>query len=94
MLEDHAHKVYRDSDGLADVFEIDGLALLEDDLVLILCINEADFEMGDAVAIGHLAEIYELVMTYGIAWRVDGLNDVYDAGHSRYAVKYHPVAYN
>jgi hypothetical protein len=94
MLEDYAHEVYRDGNGLPDIFEIDRLALLEDDLVLIVYINEADFEACDAVAIGHLAEVNELVVTHWILGGVDGLNNVYDAGHSGYAVKNHPVADN
>ena len=94
MLEDDAHKVNGDGDNLADILEIDGLALLENDFVLVINIDEADFEAGDAVAIGHLAEEYELVVANGILGGVDGLNNVYDAGHSRQAVKNYPVADN
>jgi hypothetical protein len=94
MLEDDTHKVYRNGYNLADILEINWLALLEDDLVLVIDIDEADFEAGYAVAIGHLAEEYELVVANGKFWGVDCLDYVYDAGHSRYAVKYHPVAYN
>ncbi len=94
MLKDYAHKVYRDGYCLVDILEIDGLALLEDGFVLVFYIDEADFEMCDAVTIGHLAEVYELVVANGIPGGVDVLNDVYDAGHSRYAVKYYPIADN
>ncbi len=94
MLEDDAHQVYRDGYDLADIFEIDGLALLEDDLVLVFDIDETDFKVGDAVAVGHLAKEYELVVANGIPGGVDGLNDVYDAGHSRYAVENYTVADN
>ncbi len=94
VLEDDAHKVYRDGYDLADVLEIDGLALFEDDFVLVFDIYETDFEMGDAVAIGHFAEKYELVVADGEPGGVDGLNNVDDAGHSRYAVENDPVAYD
>jgi hypothetical protein len=94
MLKDDAHQVDCDGNYLADILEIDGLALLEDNFVLVIYIDEADFEMGDAVAIGHLTEKYELVVANGIPGGVDGLNNVYDAGHSRYAVENYPVADN
>jgi hypothetical protein len=94
MLEDDAHQVYGDGNCLADILEIDGLALLEDDFVLVIYIDEADFEMGDAVAVGHLAEVYELVVTNGVPGGVDVLDNVYDARHSGYAIEYYPVAYN
>lgn len=94
MLEDDAHQVNRNGNYLANIFEIDGLALLEYDLVLVFDIDETDFEMGDAVAIGHLAEKYELVVANGIPGGVDCLNNIYDAGHSRQAVKYYSVADN
>ena len=94
MLKDDAHQVYRDGNYLADILEIDGLALLEDDLVLVFDIDETDFEAGDAVAVGHLAEEYELVMAYWKLGGVDCLDNVYDAGHSGYAVEDYTVAYN
>jgi hypothetical protein len=94
MLEDHAHQVYRDGYYLPDVLEIHGLALLEDNLVLVINIDEPDFEAGNTVAIGHLAKEYELVVANGILGGVDVLNNVYDAGHSRQPVENYPVADN
>jgi hypothetical protein len=94
MLKNHAHQVNRDGYDLPDILEIHGLALFEDDLVLVIYINEADFEAGNAVAVGHLAEKYELVVAHGVPGGVDGLNNVYDTGHSRYAVENYPVADN
>jgi hypothetical protein len=94
MLKDHAHQVYRDGHYLPDILEIHGLALLEDDLVLVINIDKPNFKPGNAVAVGHLAKEYELVVANGILGGVDGLNYIYDAGHSRYAVKNHPVADN
>ena len=85
MLKNHAHQVYRDGYDLPDILEIHGLALLEDDLVLVIYIDEANFKAGNAVAVGHLAKKYELVVAHGILGGVDGLNNIYDAGHSRYA---------
>jgi hypothetical protein len=94
MLENNAHQVYRDGYYLADVLEIHGLALLKDNLVLVINIDEPNFETGYAVAIGHLAKEYELVVANGILGGIDGLNNVYDAGHSRQPVENYPVAYN
>jgi hypothetical protein len=94
MLEDHAHQVYRDGYNLADILEIHGLALLEDNLVLVFNIDEPNFKPGDAVAIGHFAKEYELVVANGVLGSVDGLNNVYDAGHSRQPVENYPVADN
>ncbi len=94
MLENHAHQVYRNGYDLADILEIHGLALLEDDLVLIINIDEPNFKTRDAVAVGHLAEEYELVVANGILGGVDVLNYIYDAGHSRQPVENHPVADN
>jgi hypothetical protein len=92
VLKDHTHQVYGDGYDLADILEIDGLALLEDDLVLVINIDEPNFKLGDAVAVGHLAKKYELVVANGILGGVDGLNNVYDAGHSRQPVENYPVA--
>ena len=94
MLEDNAHQVYRDGYNLSDVLEIHGLALLEDNLVLIINIDEPNFKVGYAVAIGHFTKVYELVVANGILWGVDVLNYIYDAGHSRQPVENHPVADN
>jgi hypothetical protein len=94
MLKNHAHQVYGNGYNLPDILEIHGLALLEDDLVLVIYIDEADFEAGNAVTVGHLAEEYELVVAHGVLGGVDVLNNVYDTGHSRYAVENHPVADN
>jgi hypothetical protein len=94
MVKNHAHQIYGYGYDLPDVFEIHGLALLEDDLVLVIYIDEADFEAGNTVAVGHLTEEYELVVAHGVLGSVDILNNIYDAGHSRYAVENHPVAYN
>jgi hypothetical protein len=94
MLKNHAHQVYGDGYYLPDILEIHGLALFKDDLVLIINIDEPNFKAGNAVAVGHFAKEYELVVAHGILGGIDGLNDVYDAGHSRYAVENHPIANN
>jgi hypothetical protein len=94
VLEYHPHQVYRDSYDLPDVLEIHGLALLEDNLVLVINIDEPNFKPGNAVAIGHFAKEYELVVTNGVLGGVDCLNNVYDAGHSRQPVENYPVADN
>ena len=92
MLKNHPHQVYRDGYYLPYVLEIHGLALLEDDLVLVFHVNEPNFKPGNAVAIGHLAKKQELVVAHGIFLGVDGLNDVYDARHPRDSVEDYPVA--
>lgn len=92
MLKNHAHQVYGDGYNLPYVLEIHGLALLEDDLVLAINIDEADFKPGNAVAVGHFAKEYELVVANGVLGGVDGLNYIYDARHSRQPVKNYPVA--
>ncbi len=92
MLKNHAHQVYRDGYYLPDVLEIHGLALLEDDLVLVFNIDEPNFKPGNAVAIGHFAKEYELVVANGVLGGVDGLNYIYDARHSRQPVENYPVA--
>jgi hypothetical protein len=92
MLENHAHQVYGDGYDLADILEIHGLALLENNLVLVINIDEPNFEPGNAVAIGHLAKEYELVVANWVLGGVDGLNDVYDTRHSRQPVENYPVA--
>lgn len=94
MLKNHAHQVYGNGYDLPDVFEIHWLALLEDDLVLVIYIDEANLKAGNAVAVGHLAKKYELVVAHRIPGGVDGLNNVYNAGHSRYAVENYSVADN
>jgi hypothetical protein len=94
MLKNHAHQVYGDGYYLPDILEIHGLSLFEDDLVLVIYIDETDFKAGNAVAIGHLAEKYELVVTNGVLGSIDGLNNVYDAGHSRQPVENYPVTDN
>jgi len=94
MLKNHAHQVYGDGYDLPDILEIHGLALLEDDLVLVIYIDEANLKAGNAVAVGHLAKKYELVVAHRIPGGVDGLNNVYNAGHSRYAVENYSVADN
>ena len=94
MLKNHAHQVYGDGYDLPDILEIHGLALLEDDLVLVIYIDETNFKAGNAVAVGHLAKKYELVVAHRVPGSVDGLNNIYDAGHSRYAVENYPVAHN
>jgi len=94
MLKNHAHQVYGNGYDLPYILEIHGLALLEDNLVLVIYINEANFEAGNAVAVGHLAEEYELVMAHWVLRGIDGLNNIYDAGHSRYAVENYPVTDN
>jgi hypothetical protein len=94
MLEDHAHQVYRDGYYLPDILKIDGLALLEDNLVLVINIDEPNFKPGNTVAVGHLAKEYELVVANGILGGVDVLNYIYDAWHSRQPVENYPVADN
>ena len=94
VLENHAHQVYGDGYYLPDVLEIHGLALLKNNLVLVINIDEPDFKPGDTVAVGHLAKEYELVVANGILGGVDVLNNVYDAGHSRQPVENYPVADN
>jgi hypothetical protein len=94
MLKNHAHQIYSNGYNLPDILEIHRLALLEYDLVLIIYIDEADFKTGNAVTVSHLAEKYELVMAHRVPGSIDGLNNIYDAGHSRYTVENHPVAYN
>jgi hypothetical protein len=92
MLKNHAHQVYRNGYDLPDVLEIHGLALLEDDLVLVINIDEPNFKIGNAVAIGHFAKEYKLVVANGVLGGVDGLNYIYDAGHSRQPVENYSVA--
>jgi hypothetical protein len=92
VLKDDAHQVYRDGHYLPYVLEIHGLALLEDDLVLVINIDEPNFKLGNAVAIGHFAKEYKLVVANRVLGSVDGLNNVYDAGHSRQPVENYPVA--
>jgi len=94
MLKNHAHQVYGDGYDLADILEIHGLALLENNLVLVINIDKPNFKAGDAVAVGHLAKEYELVVANGILGGIDGLKNVYDAGHSRQPVENYPVADN
>jgi hypothetical protein len=94
MLKNHPHQVYRDGYYLADILEIHGLALLKDDLVLVINIDEPNFKRGNAVAIGHLAKEYELVVANWVLGGVDGLNYIYDARHSRQPVENHPVTDN
>jgi hypothetical protein len=94
VLKNHAHQVYRDGNNLPDVLEIHGLALLEDDLVLVFNIDEPNFKPGNAVAIGHFAKEYELVVANWVLGSVDGLNYIYDARHSRQPVENYPVADN
>jgi hypothetical protein len=92
MLKNHTHQVYCDGYDLPDVLEIHGLALLEDDLVLVINIDEPNFKPGNTVAIGHFAKEYELVVTNWVLGSVDGLNYIYDARHSRQPVENYPVA--
>lgn len=94
VLKNHAHQVYGDGYNLPDVLEIHGLALLEDNLVLVINIDKPNFKPGDAVAVGHLAKEYELVVANGVLGSIDGLNNVYDARHSRQPVENYPVADN
>lgn len=94
MMEDDAHKVYRQRYYLLNVFEIHGLGLLENYLVLIFDVDESNFKISIAVAVGQLTEKYYLVLAYRIFRGIDILNDIYNARHPRYAVEYHPVTYN
>jgi hypothetical protein len=94
VLKNHAHQVNGNGYDLADILEIHGLALLEDDLVLVINIDEPNFKAGNAVAVGHLAKEYELVVANGILGGVDVLNYIYDAGHSRQPVENYPVTDN
>jgi hypothetical protein len=91
MLKDDAHQVYRNGNYLPDVFEIHRLALLENDLVLVFEVNEANFKPGISVAIGQFTEEYELVVANGVLWSVDGLDDVYNARHPSDTVEDYPV---
>ena len=81
MLKNDAHQVYGDCNYLPDVFEIHGLGLLENDLVLVVEVNKAYFNFRAAMAIGHLAKEYKLVVADGVSGGVNGLNNVYDARH-------------
>jgi len=94
MLKDDSHKVYRDGNDLLNVFEIDCLVLLENCPVLVGDIDEARFNFGIAVAVGQFAKENELVVADRVFWGVDGLHNIYNAGHSGYAVENDPVAGN
>ena len=91
VLEYHPHQVYRNGYNLPDVLEIHGLALLEDNLVLVINIDEPNFKPSNTMAIGHLAKEYKLVVANRVLGSVDGLNYIYDAGHSRQPVENYPV---
>jgi len=92
MLKDDAHQVYRNRNYLPDVFEIDRLALLENNLVLVFEVNETNFKPGVTMTICHLTEEYEMVVANGVFGSVDGLDNVYNAGHSGDSVENYPVA--
>ena len=94
VLKNHAHQVYRNGYNLADILEIHGLALLEDNLVLVINIDEPNFKQGNTVAVGHFAKEYKLVVANWVLGSVDGLNYIYDARHSRQPVENYPVADN
>ena len=94
MVKNDTHKVYRDGYNLPDIFEIDRLALLENGLVLVFQIDETYSKSGVAVAVGHLTEENELVVANGKLRGVNGLHNIYYAGHSRDTVENDPVTNN
>jgi len=82
MLENDTHQVYGDGYDLPDILEIHRLGLLKNDFFLLTEVDKPNLNLGAAVAVGHLAEEYELVVAHGVSGGVDGLNNVDYAGHS------------
>ncbi len=94
MLKDNTQQIYRNRDYLPDILEIHRLALLENDLVLVIEVNKSYLKPSIAVAIGQFAEEYKLIMANGVLGGIDCLDDVYNTRHTRNSVEDYPVADN
>jgi hypothetical protein len=81
MLKNDSHQVYRNCDYLSDIFEIHRLALLKNNPILVLGIDQSYLHSSVAVTIGHFAEENELVVSNGEFLGVNGLHYIYDARH-------------